>query len=99
MRMRVNVRVRSGALRLTALLEPSHRLVRVRASTRLRARRSLAGGALRRPSARSESIRAAAAAGAARTRAAGVTATREATDLRPWLTPSLAPWPSCEAKG
>ena len=38
----MRVRVRSGALRLTALLEPSHRLVRVRASTRLRARGSLA---------------------------------------------------------
>ena len=38
----VRVRVRSGALRLTALLEPSHSLVRVRASTRLRARGSLA---------------------------------------------------------
>ena len=57
------------------------------------------GGALHRPSARSESIRAAAAAGAARARAAGVTATRGATNLRPWLTPSLGPWPSCEAKG
>ena len=38
----MRVRVRSGALRLTALLEPSHSLVRVRASTRLRARGSLA---------------------------------------------------------
>ena len=94
--MRVRVRVRSGALRLAALLEPSHRLVRVRASARLRARarlrvrRSLAGGPLRRPSARSESIRAvaaararAAAARAAGARAAGVTATRGAREYAP----------------